>query len=156
VSGDDELDESAEPAESVDSAEPVEPDPEADLTDYEEELVDVPEPPEAPAPPSVPDPSENLRDGDVPRYVRTYFWRTVLIVDYAIAAVAIGPMLAYFRGDLQLGAGLTASGLFAFGYAYVLYRRFQRASDAHDDAGDDAGETTATQAESEREATPES
>lgn len=128
-----------DPAESAESAEPAEPDPEADLTDYEEELVDVPEPPAAPEPPSVPDPSENLRDGDVPQYVSAYFWRTVLIVDYAIAAVAIGPMLAYFRGDVQLGAGVTASGLLAFGYAYVLYRGFQRASDAHDDE-DDAAE----------------
>lgn len=125
------------------SAEPVEPDPEAELTDYEEELVDVPEPPEAPEPPSVPDPSENLRDGDVPRYVRTYFWRTVLIVDYAIAAVAIGPMLAYFRGDLQLGAGVTASGVLAFGYAYFLYRGFQRASaaDEQTEETDEADET---------------
>lgn len=140
MNGDDESTDSAEPSDPIESVEPAEPDPEADLTDYEAELVDVPDPPQAPEPPSVPDPTENLRDGDVPRYVRTYFWRTVLIVDYAIAAVAIGPMLAYFRGDLQLGAGVTASGLFAFGYAYLLYRRFERASAAHDDA---AAETDA-------------
>lgn len=133
MNGDDESTDSAESPDPTESVEPAEPDPEADLTDYEEELVDVPEPPRAPEPPSVPDPTENLGDGDVPRYVRTYFWRTVLIVDYAIAAVAIGPMLAYFRGDLQLGAGVTASGLLAFGYAYLLYRRFERASAAHDD-----------------------
>jgi hypothetical protein len=121
--------------------EPEEPDPEADLPDYESELVDVPEPP------SAPDPTENLTDGDVPRYVSEYFWRTLLIVDYAIAAVAIGPMVAYFEGDLRLGAGITASGLFAFGYAYVLYRGFKRTSEAHDDSDAESGGTNADEAD---------
>jgi hypothetical protein len=126
--------------ESAESAEHAEPDPEADLPNYEEELVDVPEPPEAPEPPSVPDPAEGLRDVDVPDYVRTYFWRTVLVVDYALAAVSLGPMVAYFRGELRLGLGITASGVFAFGYAYLLYRQFQRASAAHDEGDGEAAD----------------
>ena len=108
--------------------EPDEPDPESDLPDYEAEFTSVPEPP------SVPDPSENLADGDVPRYVKAYFWRTVLVVDYAIAAVCLGPMFVYFRNDLSLGVPLTASGLVAFAYAYYLYRQF-RAADGRDDDG---------------------
>jgi len=111
--------------------EPDEPDPESDLPDYEEEFTSVPEAP------SVPDPAENLADGDVPRYVTAYFWRTVLVVDYAVAAVCIGPMFVYFRNDLSLGVPLTASGLVAFAYAYYLYRQF-RAADERD--GDDGTE----------------
>lgn len=112
--------------------EPDEPDPEADLPDYEADLTSVPE---APAPP---DPTESLGDVDVPDYVREYFWRTLLAVDYAVAAVCIGPMLVYFEGDVQLGAAVTATGLLAFAWAYYLYRAFRSAGEeaAADDAGD--------------------
>lgn len=108
--------------------EPDEPDPESDLPDYEEQLTSVPEAPAAP------DPTENLPDGDVPNYVREYFWRTVLAVDYAIAAVSIGPMLIYFRGDLRLGAAVTTTGVLAFVYSYYLYRAFQATAEGKDDA----------------------
>ena len=103
--------------------EPDEPDPEADLPDYETELPSVPEAPTAP------DPTENLGEGEVSDYVREYFWRTLLAVDYAIAAVCIGPMVAYFEGDVRLGAAVTGTGLLAFVYAGYLYRAFRAASD---------------------------
>ncbi len=112
--------------------EPDQPDPESDLTDYEEEFTSVPEAP------SVPDPVENLGEGDAPTYVKEYFWRVVIVVDYAIAAVCIGPMFVYFENDPSLGVPLTASGVVAFAYAYYLYRQF-RATDERE--RDDAGET---------------
>lgn len=114
--------------------EPEEPDPESDLPDYEEEFTSVPEAP------SVPDPSENLGEGDAPTYVKEYFWRVVIVVDYAIAAVCIGPMFLFFRNDLRVGGLLTASGVLAFAYAYYLYRQFRATDERERDEGDEMDE----------------
>ncbi len=114
--------------------EPDEPDPESELTDYEEAFTDVPEAP------SVPDPSENL-SGDAPTHVKEYFWRVVLVVDFAIAAVSLGPMFLYFEGDVRLGGALTVAGLVAFAYAYFLYRRFRATADSESEAEPDDADT---------------
>jgi len=89
-------------------------DPEDRWPDPEQELPNVPE---APSPPS---------ESEAPTEVAAAFWKSVLVVNYALAAVALGPMLAYFRGRTLLGAGVFLSGLFAVGYAYLIYRTFRR------------------------------
>lgn len=89
-------------------------DPEEKWPDPERELPNVPEPP-SPSSGTEPSPA-----------VRTAFWKAVVVVNYAVLAVCLGAMLAYFRGRVLLGAGLFASGLLAFGYAVLIYRGFRR------------------------------
>lgn len=99
-------------------------DPEEKWPDPERELPNVPEPPSP--------------SGDPSPAVRTAFWKAVLVVNYAVLAVCLGPMLAYFRGQILLGTGAFASGLLAFGYALLIYRGFRR-RDRDDDRGNPKG-----------------
>jgi hypothetical protein len=89
-------------------------DPEEKWPDPERDLPDIPDPP-SPPPGAEPSPA-----------VRSAFWKAVIVVNYAVLAVCLGPMLAYFRGWVLLGAGVFASGLLAFGYAVLIYRGFRR------------------------------
>lgn len=97
--------------------------PEERWPDPETELPNVPE---APSPPPA---------SEASTVVQTAFWKSVLVVNYAVFAVCFGPMLIYFRGQTALGAGIFASGLLAFGYAYLIYRAFRRRD--RDDAPED-------------------
>jgi hypothetical protein len=99
-------------------------DPEERWPDPETELPNVPEAPEAP-PASEASPT-----------VAAAFWKSVLVVNYAVFAVCFGPMLIYFRGQTVLGASIFASGLFAFGYASLIYRAFRRRNREDDDPED--------------------
>jgi len=101
-------------------------DPEEKWPDPERELPRVPEPPSTPSG-TEPSPA-----------VRTAFWKAVVVVNYAVLAVSLGPLLAYFRGRVLLGTGLFASGLLAFGYALLIYRGFRRRGP--DDLGNDPKE----------------
>lgn len=102
-------------------------DPEDRWPDPEDELATVPE---TPSPPPASEASAT---------VASAFWKSVLVVNYAVFAVCFGPMLAYFRGQTLLGTGVFASGLLAFGYAYFVYRAFRR----HDRDRGDVGEPKA-------------
>jgi len=96
-------------------------DPEARWPDPERELPSIPE---APAPP----------DTEPATVVAVAFWKSVLVVNYAIFAVSFGPMLAYFRGETVLGAAIFVSGLLAFVYAVLIYRQFRRREEDGDDS----------------------
>lgn len=69
--------------------------------------------------PDAPDPSEN----DVDPKVARSFWRLVATFNLAMFALALGPMLAFFRGDLVDGALVFCIGLGAALYGYRGYRR---------------------------------
>ena len=95
------------------SPENVEPDPEPDAEpdlgpDVPE--VDIPEPPD-PAP------------EDVPEGLARSFWKLVAIFNLALFAVALGPMLAVFRGEWVNGGAVFFMGLAVFFYGYARYQR---------------------------------
>jgi hypothetical protein len=95
-------------------------DPEERWPDPETELPTVPEPP---SPPSTSEASTT---------VVAAFWKSVLVVNFAIFAVCFGPMLVYFRGRTLVGTGIFAVGVIAFGYAYFIYRAFRRRNQGDD------------------------
>lgn len=71
-----------------------------------------------PDPPDpTPDPEETLTgDADVPDELFRAFWASVLFLNVAMAALAIGLMLIYFQGDYGNGLpALLVGGVAAFG-----------------------------------------
>ena len=89
-----------------------------------------PDIPEAPEPP----------DGAANSEVTSLFWKLVVVFNVALLALSVGPMLAYFEGQVDLGIRITLVGVVAFAYGVFRYRRFvnQRDSDEASD-GDPAG-----------------
>ncbi|MCU4800213.1 hypothetical protein OB920_07510 [Halobacteria archaeon HArc-gm2] len=76
-----------------------------------------------------PDPPSPTGAGEVDPEIRNLFWRLVLVFNVAIAALALGPMLIYFRGALELGLQVTAGGALTFAYGVFRYRRFRATDD---------------------------
>jgi hypothetical protein len=102
--------------------EPDEYDPEADLPDPENDLVSTPSIPEAPEAPEV------MPASEAPDYVRNYFWKAVLVANYALFGVTVGPMLMFFEADYYRGGVLFVTGAAAFGYLAFVVRRFRERS----------------------------
>jgi len=100
--------------------EPDEPDePSIDAEPDEADLEDIgPSVPEVDIP-DAPDPD----DVDVPDHLVRQFWKLVAIFNLALFALALGPMLIVFRGQLENGGAVFALGVAAFLYGYVRYRR---------------------------------
>ena len=74
--------------------------------------------------PDVPEPPEG-GGGEV----TALFWKLVVVFNIALLALSLGPMFAYFRGDIDLGLQLTAGGAVLFAYGYFRYRKFVRERD---------------------------
>jgi hypothetical protein len=109
--------------------EPEEEDPEDRWPDPETELPNVPRAPEV----QVPEPP--TPESEASPELRRAFWAAVLFANVGLAGVALGPMLAYFRGQVALGAGVFALGVLALGRTYVEYRGVREG--AFDEASDD-------------------
>lgn len=105
---------------------PDEPDEETPEDRWGDPERDLPRAPEAP---TVPDPSGN----DVPPDVAAAFWGAVVLVNVGLFAVALGPMLIFFRGQWEWGGGLFTVGALALAHAYQRYRRFRTERDADGD-----------------------
>ena len=75
-------------------------------------------------------------EADVSGDLLVTFWGLVVTLNLALFATSLGLMLAYFRGQLQLGGGLFALGVVAFAYSYYKYRRYLD-RDNEDDENDD-------------------
>ena len=75
--------------------------------------------------PDVPEPP----DGDANSEVTSLFWQLVVVFNIALLGLSLGPMFAYFEGDIDLGLQLTAGGAILFAYGYFRYRRFRRRRD---------------------------
>lgn len=82
--------------------------------------IDGLEPPRPPSPevepPSAAD--EEMADPEV----AAAFWYLVVVFNVALGGVTIGPMIAFFLGDLRLGGAVFAVGAIAGLYGYVRYR----------------------------------
>lgn len=76
-----------------------------------------------------PDPPSPTGSGEVDPEIRNLFWRLVLVFNVAIATLALGPMLIYFRGALELGLQVTLAGALTFTYGVFRYRRFRATRD---------------------------
>lgn len=92
--------------------------------------------PRVPEPPAPPDTAEN----EAPAAVAAAFWGVVLLVNVGLFAVALGPMLIFFRGQWDWGGGLLVFGALALGHAYRRYRRFRREQDAEEVAAEADGD----------------
>lgn len=121
-------------------------DPEARWGDPETELVEritIPEPAEP-----------ELSAAAVDSAVSGPFWASVVLVNLAVFALSLGPMLIFFRGEWLIGLGLVAGGTLALGRTYHLYRQFKRSADRgeNDDSDeDDDGETDGDDGGSDRD-----
>lgn len=111
--------------------EPDEPGEPEELDPLEEIGPDVPEV----EVPQAPDPSENDVSSDLVRD----FWKLVAIFNVALLALSLGPMLAFFRGEIVNGSAVFALGAGFFIYGYQRYRRVKtrhRSTDADTDRDD--------------------
>lgn len=97
--------------------EPEEENPEDRWPDPEHDLPSVPSVDHESRIPTVdpPDP------GQAPEVQRA-FWTAVIYANIGLAGVCIGPMIAYFRGQLDVAAAVFAVGLFGFARTYQVYR----------------------------------
>ena len=65
-------------------------------------------------------------DGDVDEVVLRTFWGAVISLNVAMAAVPLGLMLVYFRGNWELGGLAVAVGLVAGAATYRFYYVFRK------------------------------
>ncbi|WP_262175720.1 DUF7322 domain-containing protein [Haloarcula laminariae] len=68
--------------------------------------------------------------------VTSLFWKLVVVFNVALLALALGPMFAYFRGNVDFGLQLTAAGAILFAYGYFRYRQFVRERDDDESAAE--------------------
>lgn len=85
--------------------------------------------------PDVPE-APNAPDGTGDSEVAALFWKLVVVFNVALLALSVGPMLAYFEGQVEGGLQIFLVGLIAFGYGTVRYVQFRRERDGDD--GEDA------------------
>ena len=83
--------------------------------------------------PTAPDPSSN----DVSTGLARDFWKLVATFNVALFALALGPMLIVFRGELVNGGAVFLLGAGFFAYGYQRYRKVKRRH-ADDEGGEDA------------------
>jgi len=82
--------------------------------------------------PEAPDPPEGAANTEV----TALFWKLVVVFNIALLGLSVGPMLAYFEGQVDLGIRITVVGAIAFAYGYFRYRRFVKQRDS-DEAADE-------------------
>lgn len=87
--------------------------------------------------PDVPSPSGSDYNGDA----TGLFVKLVIVFNIALLALSLGPMLAYFDGQVDLGLRVFLVGLIAFGYGTFRYVRFERERKADDEDGAEASAT---------------
>ena len=90
------------------------------------DLVEIERP--GPEPPSVDDPGGAVdleADDDVDEVLLRTFWGAVIAINVAMAAIPLGLLLIYFRGDRVLGGLALAVGAVAAGAAVRCYRTFR-------------------------------
>ncbi|MBX0286090.1 DUF7322 domain-containing protein [Haloarcula salinisoli] len=88
--------------------------------------------------PEAPDPPEGAANTEV----TALFWKLVVVFNIALLALSVGPMLAYFEGQVDLGIRVTVVGAIMAAYGLFRYRQFvtERDSDEESDATDADGD----------------
>ncbi|WP_424000016.1 DUF7322 domain-containing protein [Haloarcula salina] len=86
--------------------------------------------------PNVPTPSSEDYQSDA----AGLFVRLVVVFNVALLALSIGPMLAYFEGQVDLGLRIFLAGVILFAYGTYRYVRFERERTARDDGADGEAE----------------
>lgn len=64
---------------------------------------------------------------DVPKELWRAFWGLVAVFNVAIFALALGPLLVVFRGEVVYGGIITGIGIVSFLYGVYRYRRYREA-----------------------------
>lgn len=70
-------------------------------------------------------PSVSSVEDDLDTGVARLFWFLVVVFNVAILALALGPMLVYFRGQWDLGLRIFFAGVVVFAYGVFRYYRYQ-------------------------------
>ena len=83
--------------------------------------------------PAPPEPSEADYQSDV----AGLFIKLVVVFNIAVLALALGPMLVYFRGQTDLGIRVFLLGVITFSYGTFEYVKFKRRDDDEDASPDD-------------------
>lgn len=86
--------------------------------------------PSVPEAPSPPNPSQQSANSEV----AGLFWALVLVFNVALLGLALGPMLAYFEGMVDLGIQIFLGGVVLFAYGSYRYVKFTRNRDADGEA----------------------
>ncbi len=92
--------------------------------------------------PDPPDSTRTLRESlgateDVSDGLFRAFWASVLLLNVAIAALSIGAMFVYFRGDVGTGVPLMGIGVVAAAATGRYYWRFKTGTYTQDAPNDD-------------------
>lgn len=77
--------------------------------------------PDPPEPPETPSPDEIDTDSEA----AGLFVKLVVVFNVAVLALALGPMLAYFEGMVDLGLRVFLLGLLVGGYGTYRYYQFR-------------------------------
>lgn len=77
--------------------------------------------------PDIPEVAQSNGSGDATADSETLqmFYAAVLFANVGLLGISLGPMLWYFRGLTETGAGLTLVGFVALGMTYRQYRLFR-------------------------------
>lgn len=80
---------------------------------------------------------DEAAEADVDGETATAFWAAVVYVNVGLLLVALGPMLALFRGRVQVGALLVVLGGFALYRASTVYRSYTAPDEGEAEANDE-------------------
>jgi hypothetical protein len=94
-------------------------------------------------PDSLGPPTPTPSDADFQSPAGSLFVKLVVVFNVALLALSLGPMLAYFRGQVALGSRIFLVGVVLFTYGTYRYLKFTRRDDADDESTDGADRTDA-------------
>lgn len=98
-------------------------------SDFEPEEFD----PDSLGPPT---PDATSGEIDLDSDVARLFVKLVVVFNVALLALSLGPMFAYFRGQVDLGIRIFLVGVIAFAYGTFKYVQFTRRRDDDDTDAD--------------------
>lgn len=93
--------------------------------------------------PQVDIPDTTKSGAEVPDDLARTFWKLVAVFNLALFALALGPMLLYFRGEVVNGTAIFVLGAGCFAYGYLRYRSYVDSRDDDETDGSDGAESSA-------------